>query len=89
MPPAGVWPRACRKVVQAARSDWLNSYGTFQPTGPNLRRSCTTLCRKHMIYSSWRQSARFTASSMSCTGPQVTFLSHCLAYSAPKPVALG
>ncbi len=57
----------CRNCVHAERSDWLNSYGTFQPMGPNLRRSCTMECRKHITNSSWRQSCRFTASSISCT----------------------
>ena len=29
--------------MHAERSDALNSYGTFQPMGPNLRRSCLRL----------------------------------------------
>ena len=33
----------CRNAVHAERSDALNSYGTFQPMGPNLRRSCLRL----------------------------------------------
>lgn len=49
-------PLTCRNCVHALRSLALNSYGTFQPMGPNLRRSWTTLCRKHMTNSSWRHS---------------------------------
>ena len=56
----------CRNCVHADRSDWLNSYGTFQPIGPNLRLSCTMECRKHITNRSWRQSFLLTASSMSC-----------------------
>ena len=56
----------CRNCVHADRSDWLNSYGTFQPIGPNLRRSCTIECRKHITNRSCRQSCLFTASSISC-----------------------
>lgn len=42
--------------MQALRSLALNSYGMFQPMGPNLRLSCTTLCRKDMTNSSCRHS---------------------------------
>ncbi len=56
----------CRNCVHADRSDWLNSYGTFQPMGPNLRRSCTMECKKHITKRSCRQSCLFTASSISC-----------------------
>ena len=34
----------CKNCTHALRSDWLNSYGTFQPMGPNLRLSCTMEC---------------------------------------------
>ncbi len=61
-----VCEHTCRNCVHADRSDWLNSYGTFQPMGPNLRRSCTMECRKHITKRSCRQSCLFTASSISC-----------------------
>ncbi len=44
-----------RNMMVAFRSPSLNSYGTHQPSGPNLRRSCTTLWVKHSANSSVRQ----------------------------------
>ena len=30
----------CTNCTLLEKSDWLNSYGMFQPKGPNFRRSC-------------------------------------------------
>mmetsp|Transcript_29465 Transcript_29465/g.94344 ORF Transcript_29465/g.94344 Transcript_29465/m.94344 type:complete len:215 (+) Transcript_29465:2037-2681(+) len=68
-----------RNSVHAERSDWLNSYGTFQPMGPNLRRSCTTECTKHMTKSSCRHSWR-------CTASRRSWLAH--AYEARRPARM-
>ena len=37
--------------TEAVRSAELNSYGIFHPRGPNLRLSCTMVCRKAVAYS--------------------------------------
>jgi len=41
----GTLTSICRTLI--LRSDSLNSYGMFQPSGPNLRRSCTSAWKKH------------------------------------------
>jgi len=54
-----------RKPSPAPRSLLLYSYGMHQPSAPNLRRSCTTLCRKQKAYTSERHCALSTRSSFS------------------------
>mmetsp|Transcript_25027 Transcript_25027/g.54624 ORF Transcript_25027/g.54624 Transcript_25027/m.54624 type:complete len:202 (+) Transcript_25027:1711-2316(+) len=51
--------------TDADRSDWLNSYGTLKPSGPNLRRSCTIVCMKQSEKSITRHCGCVFESSMS------------------------
>merc|ERR1719181_1876709 len=54
-----------RKRMHAVMSPTLYSYGTHQPSAPNLRRSCTHECMKHSAKSSCRHCSVSTRSSRS------------------------
>mmetsp|Transcript_1338 Transcript_1338/g.3859 ORF Transcript_1338/g.3859 Transcript_1338/m.3859 type:complete len:223 (-) Transcript_1338:6240-6908(-) len=56
----------CRNWRHASRSELLYSYGTHQPMGPNLRRSCTTLWRKACVNTKVRHFSWSIWSSSSC-----------------------
>lgn len=47
----------CTNMQLASQSAELNSYGMFQPSGPNFLLSCTTVWRKEMAYTSGMYSA--------------------------------
>jgi len=76
------------------RSDSLNPYGMFQPSGPNLRRSCTMAWKKHSPYISLLNACRQAAgqshtSNFAVSNPCCPLLHHseltphCVAYSGP------
>jgi hypothetical protein len=46
---------SCRALM--LKSGWLNWYGTFQPSGPNLRRSCSSNENKIRVDTPWPQPA--------------------------------
>ena len=59
----------CMNITHAPRSDWLNSYGMLKPSGPNLRRSCTTAWKK----ASTKQHERKAGCGQRCNASSETF----------------
>lgn len=58
------WSRKmCSCCTLMRRSVSLNSYGMFQPSGPNFRLSCTSAWKKHRPYSNALNSALQTNGS--------------------------
>lgn len=55
----------CMNIVEAYQSEKLNSYGMFQPSGPNFLRSCTTVWRNETAQSIGRYCGAPLQSSMS------------------------
>lgn len=55
----------CINCTVAVKSDWLNSYGIFQPIGPNFLRSWTVVCKKATPYNIGFHCGRLLYSSCS------------------------
>ena len=60
----------CTNCTLALKSAALNSYGMFQPRGPNFLLSCTTVCRKATPYNMGFHCGMFEISRKSWVIPE-------------------